>query len=66
VDRAERPRHQRQCSRRSLLFSLELAERLKATRVTANAAHPGVVRSQMLETAEGFFAVVAALARRAR
>ena len=45
-----------------LLFSLELAERLKGTRVTANAVHPGVVRTQMLATAEGLFKLIALLA----
>jgi retinol dehydrogenase-12 len=45
-----------------LLFSLELAERLRETRVTANAVHPGVVRTQMLGTAEGLFKLIALLA----
>ena len=42
-----------------LLFSIELADRLKAERVTANAVHPGVVNTQMLQTAEGLFKVIA-------
>ena len=45
-----------------LLFSLELAERLKRIRVTANAVHPGVVRTQMLATAEGLFKLMALMA----
>ena len=45
-----------------LLFTLELANRLRETRVTANAVHPGVVRTQMLTTAQGLFKLIALLA----
>jgi NAD(P)-dependent dehydrogenase (short-subunit alcohol dehydrogenase family) len=45
-----------------LLFTVELADRLKGTRVTANAVHPGVVRTQMMLRAPGFFRVAAYLA----
>jgi retinol dehydrogenase-12 len=36
-----------------LLFTVELAHRLRPTRVTANAAHPGIVRTPMMRGAEG-------------
>lgn len=36
-----------------LLFTIELAQRLKATRVTANAVHPGIVRTPMMREAPG-------------
>jgi retinol dehydrogenase 12 len=36
-----------------LLFTIELAHRLGPTRVTANAVHPGIVRTQMMRGAEG-------------
>jgi NAD(P)-dependent dehydrogenase (short-subunit alcohol dehydrogenase family) len=45
-----------------LLSSLELAERLKATAITVNAVHPGVVRTQMMLRAPGAFRVVSWLA----
>ena len=45
-----------------LLFTLELAERLKATQVTANAVHPGVVKTPMMLRAPGIFRVVGYLA----
>jgi NAD(P)-dependent dehydrogenase (short-subunit alcohol dehydrogenase family) len=45
-----------------LLFSVELARRLKDTPITVNAVHPGVVRTQMLATAEGVFKLIALLA----
>jgi NAD(P)-dependent dehydrogenase (short-subunit alcohol dehydrogenase family) len=45
-----------------LLFTIELAERLKGTRVTANAVHPGIVRTQMLLRAPGAFRIIAYLA----
>jgi retinol dehydrogenase 12 len=45
-----------------LLFTIELADRLRGTRVTANAVHPGVVRTQMLLTAPGIFRLVGYLA----
>jgi NAD(P)-dependent dehydrogenase (short-subunit alcohol dehydrogenase family) len=45
-----------------LLFSIELAERLKNTPVTANAVHPGIVKTPMMLNARGFFRAVAYLA----
>jgi NAD(P)-dependent dehydrogenase (short-subunit alcohol dehydrogenase family) len=45
-----------------LLSTIELADRLKATPVTANAVHPGVVRTQMLLRAPGIFRAVGYLA----
>jgi retinol dehydrogenase 12 len=41
-----------------LLFTLELAERLKASGITANAVHPGVVRTPMLLRAPGIFRLI--------
>lgn len=41
-----------------LLYTIELANRLKGTRVTANAVHPGVVRTQMMFDAPGAFRAV--------
>jgi hypothetical protein len=45
-----------------LMFTIELAERLRGTNVTAYAVHPGVVRTQMLLRAPGLFRLVAYLA----
>ena len=45
-----------------LLFSLELAIRLRDTPVTANAVHPGIVKTPMMLNARGFFRAVAYLA----
>jgi retinol dehydrogenase 12 len=45
-----------------LLFSMELAKRSRRTPITASAVHPGVVRSQMLATAQGFFKLLALIA----
>jgi retinol dehydrogenase 12 len=45
-----------------LLHTIELAERLRGTRVTANAVHPGVVRTRMMLSAPGFFKLMAYLA----
>jgi NAD(P)-dependent dehydrogenase (short-subunit alcohol dehydrogenase family) len=45
-----------------LLFTLELAERLKLTPITANAVHPGVVKTPMMLHAPGIFKVVGYLA----
>jgi retinol dehydrogenase 12 len=45
-----------------LMFTLELAERLRGTRVVANAVHPGVVRTQMLANATGIFRIIALFA----
>lgn len=42
-----------------LLFTIELAERLKTTPVTANAVHPGVVKTPMMLRAPGIFRAVA-------
>jgi retinol dehydrogenase 12 len=41
-----------------LLFTIELAQRLAPTRVTANAAHPGIVRTPMMRGAEGVFRAI--------
>jgi NAD(P)-dependent dehydrogenase (short-subunit alcohol dehydrogenase family) len=38
-----------------LLFTIELAHRLKPTRVTVNAVHPGIVRTPMMLGAPGLF-----------
>jgi NAD(P)-dependent dehydrogenase (short-subunit alcohol dehydrogenase family) len=45
-----------------LLFTIELAGRLKTTSITANAVHPGVVRTQMMLRAPGIFRAAAYLA----
>jgi retinol dehydrogenase 12 len=45
-----------------LLFTIELADRLKGAAVTANAVHPGVVRTQMMLRAPGFFRAMAYMA----
>jgi len=36
-----------------LLFTMELAHRLASTRITANAVHPGIVRTPMMRDAPG-------------
>jgi retinol dehydrogenase 12 len=41
-----------------LLFTGELARRLKPTRITANAVHPGVVRTPMMRGAPGIFRAI--------
>src|SRR6516225_122937 len=41
-----------------LLFTIELAHRLRPTRVTANAVHPGIVRTPMMRGAPGVFRVI--------
>jgi retinol dehydrogenase 12 len=41
-----------------LLFTIELAHRLKSTRVTANAVHPGIVRTPMMREASGVFRAI--------
>lgn len=46
-----------------LMFTVELARRLRATAVTANAVHPGIVRTQMMLGASGLFKVISLLAR---
>jgi retinol dehydrogenase-12 len=46
-----------------LLFSIELANRLKDTPVTANAVHPGIVETPMMLRARGVFRLAAWLAR---
>jgi retinol dehydrogenase 12 len=45
-----------------LMFTVELANRLTNTRVTANAVHPGVVNTHMLKSATGLFKLIALLA----
>jgi NAD(P)-dependent dehydrogenase (short-subunit alcohol dehydrogenase family) len=45
-----------------LLFTIELAERLRATQTTANAVHPGVVKTPMMLRAPGIFRAVAYVA----
>jgi NAD(P)-dependent dehydrogenase (short-subunit alcohol dehydrogenase family) len=45
-----------------LLFTIELAERLRETGITVNAVHPGVVRTPLMLRAPGIFRVVAYLA----
>jgi NAD(P)-dependent dehydrogenase (short-subunit alcohol dehydrogenase family) len=44
-----------------LMFTIELAKRLRETRVTANAVHPGIVRTPMMLQAPGAFRVVSYL-----
>jgi retinol dehydrogenase 12 len=44
-----------------LMFTEELARRLKATAVTANAVHPGIVRTHMMLQAPGAFRLVSYL-----
>lgn len=41
-----------------LLFTIELAQRLAPTRVTANAVHPGIVRTPMMRESEGIFRAI--------
>lgn len=41
-----------------LLFTIELAQRLASTRVTANAVHPGIVRTPMMRESEGIFRAI--------
>ena len=41
-----------------LLFTIELANRLAATPVTANAVHPGIVRTPMMLGAPGLFRAI--------
>ena len=41
-----------------LLFTIELAHRLQPTRVTANAVHPGIVRTPMMRGAPGVFRAI--------
>jgi NAD(P)-dependent dehydrogenase (short-subunit alcohol dehydrogenase family) len=45
-----------------LMFTIELADRLRKTAITANAVHPGIVRTQMMMQAPGMFKMVALLA----
>lgn len=44
-----------------LLFTRELARRLAGTRVTANAVHPGIVRTPMMLRAPGAFRILSYL-----
>jgi retinol dehydrogenase 12 len=46
-----------------LMFTVELSTRLGAAGVTANAVHPGIVRTQMMLGASGLFKVISLLAR---
>jgi retinol dehydrogenase-12 len=41
-----------------LLFTIELAHRLESTGVTANAVHPGIVRTPMMRGAQGVFRAI--------
>ena len=41
-----------------LLFTIELAHRLAPSRVTANAVHPGIVRTPMMRGAQGVFRAI--------
>jgi len=45
-----------------LLFTIELARRLKPTRITANAVHPGIVRTPMMLEAPGTFRAISYVA----
>lgn len=45
-----------------LLITIELAERLRETEITANAVHPGVVRTPLMLRAPGMFRAVAYMA----
>jgi NAD(P)-dependent dehydrogenase (short-subunit alcohol dehydrogenase family) len=44
-----------------IMFTAELAARTRGTRITVNAVHPGIVRTQMMLHAPGAFRVVAYL-----
>lgn len=44
-----------------LMFTEELATKLAGTRVTANAVHPGIVRTHMMLTAPGAFRIMSYL-----
>ena len=44
-----------------LMFTKELAKRLEGTRVTANAVHPGIVRTPMMLQAPGAFRILSYL-----
>ena len=44
-----------------LMFTEELAKRLAGTRITANAVHPGIVRTPMMRRAPGAFRIVSYL-----
>ena len=46
-----------------LMFTIELANRLAGTRITANAVYPGVVKTHMLTSATGIFKLISYLAR---
>jgi retinol dehydrogenase 12 len=45
-----------------LLFTIELSRRLRGTRITANAAHPGIVRTPMMRQVPGALKLVSYLA----
>jgi retinol dehydrogenase-12 len=44
------------------MSTIELAERLRGTRITVNAANPGIVNTHMLKSATGLFKLIALLA----
>jgi retinol dehydrogenase 12 len=45
-----------------LLFTIELAQRLRGTKITANVLHPGIARTKMMLRAPGLFKAVSYLA----
>jgi NAD(P)-dependent dehydrogenase (short-subunit alcohol dehydrogenase family) len=45
-----------------LLFTIELAQRLQTTKVTANAAHPGIVKTPMMLGAKGLLRAISYVA----
>jgi retinol dehydrogenase-12 len=45
-----------------LMFTANLAEKLRHTRITVNAANPGVVKTKMMTEATGLFKIIAFLA----
>lgn len=47
----------------NILFTYELAERLKGTNITVNAFHPGFVASQFAENNKGFFSGILKIAK---
>jgi retinol dehydrogenase-12 len=44
-----------------LMFTIELAERLQGTGITVNAVHPGVVKTQMMQSLTGLFKLMSYL-----
>lgn len=45
-----------------LMYTMELAARLKGSNITANAVHPGIVKTNMMLSATGLFKVISVLA----